>query len=218
MQQHEHYVVSCRIIIKWIFDGDGDATKNDDYQHEVVKVSQIHYPVAQASKSVNETQNKQKNEWKLIFKNVIGSQPLKQSLFKAQHLIKKIPGPVHIIHSLLCLVTSRTSTRRDEPLNDCVERLAHTLTQKSRNTLLQNNLRTGPVMFSCNEKYDFNHNQPHLFSGLNMNMVLVLIMGFVLRDGRRRFPNRPVFSTLMKFLRVIGRSSSSERRAKNSLH
>ena len=73
MQQHEHYLVSFGIIIKWIFDGDGDATKNDYYQHEVVKVSQIHYPVAQASKSVNETQNKQKNEWELILKNVLFS-------------------------------------------------------------------------------------------------------------------------------------------------
>ena len=53
----------------------------------------------------------------------------------------------------------------------------------------------------------------HLFSGLNMNKVLVLMMGFFFREGRLRLPNRPpVFRIFMKFLRLTGWSSSSRKR------
>ena len=53
----------------------------------------------------------------------------------------------------------------------------------------------------------------HLFSGPNMNNVLVLMMGFFFREGRRRLPNRPpVFRIFMKFLRLTGWSSSSNKR------
>lgn len=36
----------------WIFNGDGDATKHDNHQHKIVKMSQIDYSVTESTKAV----------------------------------------------------------------------------------------------------------------------------------------------------------------------
>ena len=59
----EFYLISWGIITDWIFNGDGDATKHDNHQHEIVKMSQIDNPVTQSTKAVK---NKVTNIWVVL--------------------------------------------------------------------------------------------------------------------------------------------------------